>query len=53
MRNYRVQQPCSSYQADGALGFLRTQVTEIADSGGLKTLGEIRSELRKKKNANE
>ena len=42
------QQPCSSRQADAALDFSRTEVTEINDSDSLKTLGQIRSDARKK-----
>ena len=42
------QQPCSSRQADAALGFSRTEVTEINDTDSLKTLGQIRSDARKK-----
>ena len=42
------QQPCSSQQADAALGFSRTEVTEINDTDSLKTLGQIRSDARKK-----
>ena len=36
------QQPCSSRQADAALNFSRTEVTEINDTDSLKTLGQIR-----------
>ena len=43
-----TQQPCSSGQADAALGFSRTEVTEIIDTDSLKTLGQIRSDVRKK-----
>ena len=43
-----TQQPCSSRQADAALDFSRTEVTEIIDTDSLKTLGQIRSEARKK-----
>ena len=43
------QQPCSSRQADAALGFSRTEVTEINDTDSLKTLGQIRSDARKKR----
>ena len=42
------QQPCSSRQADAALGFSRTEVTEFNDADSLKTLGQIRSVARKK-----
>ena len=42
------QQPCSSRQADVALGFSRTEVTEFNDTDSLKTLGQIRSDARKK-----
>ena len=42
------QQPCSSRQADAALDFPRTEVTEINDTDSLKTLGQIRSDARKK-----
>ena len=42
------QQPCSSRQADVALDFSRTEVTEINDTDSLKTLGQIRSDARKK-----
>ena len=42
------QQPCSSRQADAALDFSRTEVTEINDTDSLKTLGQIRSDVRKK-----
>ena len=45
-----TQQPCSSRQADAALGFSRTEVTEINDTDSLKTLGQIRSDARKKGN---
>ena len=45
-----AQQPCSSRQADAALGFSQTQVTDINDSDSLKTLGQIRSDVRKKSN---
>ena len=41
-------QPCSSRQADAALGFSRTEVAEINDTDSLKTLGQIRSDARKK-----
>ena len=41
-------QPCSSRQADAALGFSRTEVTDINDTDSLKTLGQIRSDVRKK-----
>ena len=42
------RQPCSSRQADAALGFSRTEVTDINDTDSLKTLGQIRSDVRKK-----
>ena len=42
------QQPCSSRQADAALDFSRTEVTEINDTDSLKTLGQIRSDAQKK-----
>ena len=42
------QQPCSSSQAYAPLGFSRTEVTEINDTDSLKTLGQIRSDARKK-----
>ena len=42
------QQPCSSRQADAALGFSRTEVTKFSDTDSLKTLGQIRSDARKK-----
>ena len=42
-------QPCSSRQADAALGFSQTEVTEINDTDSLKTLGQIRSDARRKK----
>ena len=42
------QKPCSSRQADAALGFSQTAVTEINDTDSLKTLGQIRSDARKK-----
>ena len=42
------QQPCSSRQADAALGFSQTEGTEINDTDSLKTLGQIRSDARKK-----
>ena len=42
------QQPCSSRQADAALGFSRTEVTGINDTDSLKTLGQIRFDVRKK-----
>ena len=34
-----TQQPCSSRQADAALAFSRTEVTEINETDSLKTLG--------------
>ena len=42
------QQPCSSRQADAALGFSRTEVNEFNDTDSFKTLGQIRSDARKK-----
>ena len=42
------QQPCSSRQADAALEFSRTEVNEFNDTDSLKTLGQIRSDARKK-----
>ena len=42
------QQPCSSRQADAALDFSRTEVTEINDTDSLKTLGQIRSDARRR-----
>ena len=42
------QQPCSSRQEDAALDFSRTEVTEINDTDSLKTLGQFRSDARKK-----
>ena len=42
-----TQQPCSSRQADVALDFSRTEVTEINDTDSLKTLGQIRSVARR------
>ena len=45
-----TQQPCCSRQADPALDFSRTEVTEINDTDSLKTLGQIRSDVRKKGN---
>ena len=43
-----TQQPCSSRQADAALHFSRTEVTEINDTDSLKTLRQIRIDARKK-----
>ena len=43
-----TQQPCSSRQADATLGFSRTKVTEFNDTDSLETLGQIRSDARKK-----
>ena len=42
------QQPCSSRQADAVLGFARTELNEFNDADSLKTLGQIRSDARKK-----
>ena len=47
-----TQQSCSSRQADAALDFSRTEVTEINDTDSLKNLRQIRSEARKKSNLN-
>ena len=47
---YLAQQSCSSRQADAALDFSRTEVTEFNDTDSLKTLGQIRSDARKKSN---
>ena len=44
----QLQQPCSSRQADAVLGFSRTEVNEFDDTDSLKTLGQIRSDVRKK-----
>ena len=44
----RLQQPCSSRQTDAALGFSRTEINEFNDTDSLKTLGQIRSDVRKK-----
>ena len=44
------QQPCSSREADAAVGFSRTEVTEITDTDSLKNLGQIRSDARKESN---
>ena len=41
-------QPCFSRQADAALEFSRTELTEINDTDSLKTLGQIRFDVRKK-----
>ena len=43
-----TQQPCSSRQADAALDFSGTEVTEIKDTDSLKTLGQICSDALKK-----
>ena len=43
-----TQQPCYSRQADAALDFSRTDVTEINDTDSLKTLGQVHSDARKK-----
>ena len=43
-----AQQPCSSRQADATLDFSWTEVTEINDTDNLKTIGQIRSDARKK-----
>ena len=45
-----AQQPRSSRQADAVLEFSGTEVTEINDTDSLKTLGQIRSDVRKKSN---
>ena len=42
------QQPCSSRQADAALGSSRTEVNVFNDTDSLKTLDQIRSDARKK-----
>ena len=44
----QLQQPCSSRQADAVLGFSRTEVNEFNDTDSLKTLGQIRSDVRRK-----
>ena len=44
------QQPCSSRQADAALVFSQTEVTNINDSDSLKKLGQIRYDARKRSN---
>ena len=44
----QLQQPCSSRQADAVLGFSRTEVNEFNDTDSLKTLGQMRSDVRKK-----
>ena len=44
----QLQQPCSSRQADAVLGFSRTEVNDFNDTDSLKTLGQIRSDVRKK-----
>ena len=43
------QQPCSSRQTDAALDFSRTEMTEINDTDSLKTIGQIHSDARKKR----
>ena len=43
-----LQQLCSSRQADAAWDFSRTEVTEVNDTDSFKTLGQIRSDARKK-----
>ena len=43
-----TQQPCSSRQADAALDFSRTELTEINDTDCLKTFRQIRSDARKR-----
>ena len=45
-----TQQPCSSRRTDAALGFSRTEVTEINDTDSLKNLRLIRSDAREKNN---
>ena len=45
-----LQQPCSSRQADAALGFSQPQVTYIDGPDSLKTLGQVCSDARKKGN---
>ena len=42
-------QAFSSRQADEALGFSRTQVTDVTGSDSMKTLGQILSDFRKKR----
>ena len=42
------QEPCCSRQANAALGFSRTEVTEFNDTDSLKTLRQIRSDARKR-----
>ena len=42
------QQPCSSRQAGAVLGFSRIEVNKFNDGDSLKTLGQIRSDVRKK-----
>ena len=44
----QLQQPCSSHQADAVLGFSRIEMNEFNDTDSLKTLGQIRSDVRKK-----
>ena len=44
------QQPCCSRQIDAALGLSQTQLTDFNDSDSLNTLGQIRSDARKKSN---
>ena len=44
----QLQQPCSSRQADAVLGFSRIEMNEFNDTDSLKTLGQIRSDVRKK-----
>ena len=48
MDSDQLQQPCSSRQAAAVLGFSRTEVNEFNDTDSLKTLGQIRSDVRKK-----
>ena len=43
-----TQRPCSGRHADAALDFSRREVTEVNDTDSLKTLGQIRSDARKK-----
>ena len=47
-----VQKPCSGRQADETLGFSEMQITDIVGSDSLKALGQIRSEVKKKKGGN-
>ena len=42
-------QTCFSRQAEEVLGFSETQVTDIAGSDSVKTLGQIRTDVRRRK----